>query len=57
MNEQSGAEAKQEYIAEMGVQLGTQYAELWQEIAHLHLTWFEFVKLFGRSLNCKARAG
>ncbi len=33
MSEQSGAEAKQQYIAAMGEPLGTQYAELWQEVA------------------------
>ncbi|WP_439374819.1 hypothetical protein [Bradyrhizobium sp. DASA03120] len=48
MNKQSAAEAKRECIAEMGVPLGTQYAELWQEIAHLHLTWLEYVELFGK---------
>jgi AbiU2 len=47
MNEQTAAEAKQEHIAKMGVPLGTQYAELWQEIADLHLTWLEYVELFG----------
>jgi hypothetical protein len=47
-NEQSAAEAKQEYIDEMGVPLGTQYAELWLEVAHLHLTWLEYVELFGK---------
>jgi hypothetical protein len=48
MNEQTAAEAKQKYIYAMGVPLGTQYAELWQEIAHLHLTWLECVELFGK---------
>ena len=40
-------EAKADYIAKMGEPLGTQYAELWQEIAALHLTWLEFVELYG----------
>lgn len=31
----------------MGTDLGTQYAELWQDIAYLHLTWLHFVELFG----------
>lgn len=40
-------ESKAHYIAKMGDALGTQYAELWQEIAALHLTWLEFVELYG----------
>jgi hypothetical protein len=48
MTNQSGKEAKAEYIAVMGEPLGSQYAELWQDIAHLHLTWLEFVELFGK---------
>jgi hypothetical protein len=48
MSEQSGAEAKRQCIAAMGEPLGTQYAELWQELAQLHLTWLEFVELFGK---------
>src|SRR6188474_385013 len=48
MADQSAAEAKQACIDEMGVPLGTQYAELWQEIADLHLTWLEYVELFGK---------
>ena len=43
----TAAESKQQYITAMGEQLGIQYAELWQEIAHLNLTWLEFVELFG----------
>lgn len=31
----------------MGEPLGTQYAALWQETAHLYLTWGEFVELYG----------
>jgi predicted MarR family transcription regulator len=46
MTSQSAARAKQENIAEMGEALGAQYAELWQDIAHLHLTWLEYVELF-----------
>jgi hypothetical protein len=40
-------ESKADYIAKMGPALGTQYNELWQEIAALHLTWLEFVELYG----------
>src|SRR5215208_4749544 len=47
MNEQSAAETKEQYIALLGAPLGTQYAELWQEIAELHLTWLEYLELFG----------
>ena len=31
----------------MGEALGTQYAELWQELAQLHIVWLEFVELYG----------
>src|ERR1700682_6481294 len=48
MSEKSSVEAKQDYVDAMGEPLGVQYAELWQEIAHLHLTWLEFVDLFGK---------
>ncbi len=47
MTYQTSEEAKQEYITKMAAALGEQYAELVQEIAQLHLTWFEFVELFG----------
>jgi hypothetical protein len=48
MTNQTAAEAKDECIAKMGEPLGTQYAELWQELAQLHMTWSEFVELFGK---------
>lgn len=47
MTEQSHEEAKQQCIDTMGEPLGSQYAELWQEIAHLHQTWLEYVELYG----------
>jgi hypothetical protein len=47
----TAAEDKEQYIAAMGEELGTQYAELWREIAELHLTWLEFVELFGTSTS------
>jgi len=40
-------EAKAECIKKMGQELGAQYAELWQDIAHLHMNWGEYVVLFG----------
>ena len=52
MTEHSAAQSKQAYIKMMGDALGSQYAELVQDIAHLHQTWFEYVELFG-----KKRAG
>jgi hypothetical protein len=47
MTNQSSEQEKQGYIAEMGEPLGTQFAELRLDIASLHLTWLEFVELFG----------
>ena len=40
-------QVKAEYIRVMGDQLGPLYAELWQEVAGLHMKWAEFVTLFG----------
>jgi hypothetical protein len=48
MTEHSAEQSKQAYIEMMGDALGSQYAELVQDIAHLHQTWFEYVELFGR---------
>jgi hypothetical protein len=47
MAEQTGAEAKEQNIKAMGEALGVQYSQLWQEIAQLHISWAEFVELFG----------
>jgi len=47
MVDQTAAEAKEQYIKAMGDKLGAQYAELWQEIAQLNITWSEFIELFG----------
>jgi hypothetical protein len=47
MADQSAAEAKEQYIKAMGEKLGTQYAELWQELAQLNITWSEFIELYG----------
>lgn len=47
MADQSAAEAKDQYIKAMGEKLGTQYAELWQELAQLNITWSEFIELYG----------
>jgi hypothetical protein len=40
-------QAKQDYIDKMGEPLGTQFAELWQEVARFHMKWLEYVELFG----------
>ncbi|MGZ8401653.1 MAG: AbiU2 domain-containing protein [Methyloceanibacter sp.] len=40
-------ESRERYIAKMGEALGTQFAALWQEVAHLHMSWSEYVELFG----------
>jgi len=47
MADQSAAEAKQQAIDAMGEPLGVQYAELWQELAQLNITWSEFIELYG----------
>jgi hypothetical protein len=43
----STEQVKQDYIDKMGEPLGTQFAQLWQEVADLHMKWLEFVELFG----------
>jgi hypothetical protein len=40
-------ESKASNIEKMGRELGEQYSELWQDIAHLHMKWGEYVVLFG----------
>lgn len=45
---QSSEEAKQEYISMMGEPLGSQFAELVQDIGQLHRTWFEYRELYGK---------
>lgn len=40
-------EAKASHIEKMGLELGEQYSELWQDIAYLHMKWGEYVQLFG----------
>lgn len=47
MADQSAAEAKQQAIDAMGKELGVQYAEFWQELAQLNITWSEFMELYG----------
>ena len=37
------------YTRKMGKPLGTFFHHLWQDLAHLHLKWNEYVPLFGRS--------
>ena len=32
----------------MGQDLGSQFAALWQQVAHLHLKWRQYVELFGK---------
>lgn len=40
-------ETKQEYIKQMGEELGLLFYALWKEITWLHLKWHEYVTLFG----------
>lgn len=47
MVEQTREEIKRGYIDKMGEPLGTQFSELWQEVAVLFINWEEYVELFG----------
>jgi hypothetical protein len=47
MTYKTAKEAKTKYIESMGNELGSQYAQLWQEVVYFHLKWAEFVVLFG----------
>ena len=46
-NHKTAEEAKKEYIACMGEDLGKVFHALWQEMAWLHMKWGEYVELFG----------
>jgi hypothetical protein len=37
------------YTAKMGQPLGPFFHHLWQDLAHLHLTWNEYLPLFGKN--------
>ena len=45
----SYVEAREEYCRAMGKELGTTYHLLWNECAHLHMRWNEYVEMFGKS--------
>jgi hypothetical protein len=47
MVDQTADEARKSNIEKMGDALGTQFSELWQEVAQLHFIWAEYVALFG----------
>jgi len=42
-------EVVRKYVEQMGEELGTLFAELWGEVATLHVKWAQFVELFGTS--------
>lgn len=46
-SEQTAEEARQEYLAAMGTELGGVFFELRKECVMLHWKWQEFVALFG----------
>jgi histidyl-tRNA synthetase len=46
MANQTSEQMKSANTAAMGEPLGAQYSELWQELAHVHIRWAEFVDLF-----------
>jgi hypothetical protein len=45
----SYAETRKEYCGVMGEELGATYHLLWNECAHLHMRWNEYVEMFGKS--------
>jgi hypothetical protein len=45
----SAEEAKQDHIARMGLDLGSVYDALWQQVAWVHAKWSDYVVLFGTS--------
>ncbi len=47
MPHRTAEESKKECIDVMGEELGSQYAELWQEAVYLHSKWMEYVTLYG----------
>lgn len=47
MGERTAAEAKAENIAVMGMELGSVYSQLWQEVAWIHRNWAHYKELFG----------
>jgi hypothetical protein len=47
MVRKTAEESKRDHVNKMGEALGRQFAELWQEVAHLHAKWLEYVELFG----------
>ena len=47
--EHTATEARADYERRMGVELGSRYALLWQELAWIHRKWEEYVVLFGTS--------
>lgn len=47
--ERTAAEAKADYVARMGAEVGTTYAELWQDVARINKKWAQYVELFGTS--------
>lgn len=48
-SERTAAQAKADNIAKMGVEIGTVYSALWQEVAGIHKKWAQYVELFGTS--------
>src|SRR5262245_45372366 len=43
----SAEEAKRDYQDVMGEELGERFYDLWQDISWLHMSWAEYVVLFG----------
>ena len=47
MGSRTDEEIKRDYIAKMGLKLGTQFYELWRETVSLHWKWVEYRQLYG----------
>lgn len=49
MTTRTAEEIKIRHIEKMGVDLGTQFDALWQEVVWVHSKWAEYVELFGKN--------
>lgn len=51
MGERTAAQAKAENISVMGMELGSVYSQLWQEVAWIHRNWAHYKELFGETAS------
>ncbi len=48
---QSPEEVKQDHLSKLGLELGTAFHTIWNEVLNMHLKWTEFESLFGSEEN------